>query len=161
MSEEKIQLNQIIDDFTAEATIRPFKFSDYKGKNLVIYFYPKDNTPGCTAESINFRDHYSEFQKAGTEIVGISRDSLRSHENFARKFDLPFTLISDPEEKLCNRFDVMKTKTRYGKVGRGIERSTFLIDRNGQLVKEWRGVKVAGHIEEILEAARQLDQSFS
>ena len=88
MSEEKIQLNQIIDDFTAEATIRPFKFSDYKGKNLVIYFYPKDNTPGCTAESIDFRDHYSEFQKAGTEIVGISRDSLRSHENFARKFAL-------------------------------------------------------------------------
>ena len=158
MPEETVQLNQIVPDFTADATGQPFRLSDYKGTNLVIYFYPKDNTPGCTAESIDFRDHYVEFQQAGTEIVGVSRDSLRSHENFARKFDLPFTLISDPEETLCNRFNVMKTKTRYGKVGRGIERSTFLIDRNGQLVKEWRGVKVPGHIEEILEAARQLNR---
>ena len=158
MPEETVQLNQIVPDFAAEATGKPFRLSDYRGKNLVIYFYPKDNTPGCTAESIDFRDHYAEFRQADTEIVGVSRDSLRSHENFARKFDLPFTLISDPEETLCNRFNVMKTKTRYGKVGRGIERSTFLIDRNGQLVKEWRGVKVPGHIGEILEAARQLNQ---
>ncbi len=158
MSEETIQLNQTIPDFTADATIKPFRLSDYKGKNLVLYFYPKDNTPGCTAESIDFRDHYPEFQQAVTEIVGVSRDSIRSHENFAKKFDLPFPLISDPDETLCNRFNVMKTKNRYGKVGRGIERSTFLIDRNGQLVKEWRGVKVPGHIGEILEAARELDR---
>lgn len=158
MSDETIQLDQIIADFTADATIKPFRLSDYKGKNLVIYFYPKDNTPGCTTESIDFRDHYAEFLKANTEVVGISRDSIRSHENFTKKLDLPFTLISDPEEIVCNRFNVMKTKTRYGKVGRGIERSTFLIDKNGKLVKEWRGVKVAGHIEEILEAARQLDR---
>ena len=158
MSEETIQLNQTVPDFTADATVRPFRLSDYKGKNLVLYFYPKDNTPGCTAESIDFRDHYQEFQQSGTEIVGVSRDSLKSHENFAKKFDLPFPLISDPDETLCNRFNVMKTKTSYGKVGRGIERSTFLIDRNGQLVKEWRGVKVPGHIGEILEAARELDR---
>ena len=158
MSEETIQLNQTVPDFTAVATVRPFRLSDYKGKNLVLYFYPKDNTPGCTAESIDFRDHYQEFQQSGTEIVGVSRDSLKSHENFAKKFDLPFPLISDPDETLCNRFNVMKTKNRYGKVGRGIERSTFLIDRNGQLVKEWRGVKVPGHIGEILEAARELDR---
>ncbi len=158
MSEETIQLNQTVPDFTADATVRPFRLSDYKGKNLVLYFYPKDNTPGCTAESIDFRDHYQEFQQSGTEIVGVSRDSLKSHENFAKKFDLPFPLISDPDETLCNRFNVMKTKNRYGKVGRGIERSTFLIDRNGQLVKEWRGVKVPGHIGEILEAARELDR---
>ena len=157
MTEETIQLNQTLADFTADATIRPFRLSDYRGKKLVLYFYPKDNTPGCTTESIDFRDHYQAFQETGTEIVGISRDSLRSHENFARKLDLPFPLISDPDEILCNRFNVMKTKIRYGKPGRGIERSTFLIDRNGQLVKEWRGVKVAGHIEEILDAARQLD----
>ncbi len=158
MPEETVQLDQIIPDFTAEATVKPFKLSDYRGKNLIIYFYPKDNTPGCTAESIDFREYYPEFQKANTEIVGLSRDSMRSHENFAKKFDLPFPLISDPEETVCNRFNVMKTKIRYGKPGRGIERSTFLIDRDGKLVKEWRGVKVAGHIEEILEAARQLNK---
>ena len=158
MSEETVQLKSLIPDFTAEATVRPFRLSDYKGKNLIIYFYPKDNTPGCTAESIDFREYYPEFQKANTEIVGISRDNMRSHENFARKFDLPFPLISDPEEVICNRFAVMKTKNRYGKIGRGIERSTFLIDCTGQLVKEWRGVKVQGHIEEILEAARQLNK---
>ncbi len=156
MSEETIQLNQIVPEFTAEATGKPFRLSDYRGKNLVLYFYPKDNTPGCTTESIDFRDRYAEFQKAGAAIVGVSRDSLRSHENFARKLDLPFPLISDPEEALCNRFNVMKTKNRYGKIGRGIERSTFIIDRAGQLVKEWRGVKVSGHIEEILEAVRAL-----
>ena len=146
-------------DFTlSDQDGKQVSLSDFLGRKIVLYFYPKDNTPGCTAESIDFRDHYPEFLQAGTEIVGVSRDSIRSHENFAKKFDLPFPLISDPDETLCNRFNVMKTKTRYGKVGRGIERSTFLIDRNGQLVKEWRGVKVPGHIGEILEAARELDR---
>ncbi len=161
MSEKTIPLNQIINDFTAEATIQPFKLSDYKGKNLVLYFYPKDNTPGCTAESIDFREHYPLFLNANTAVVGVSRDSLRSHENFAKKLDLPFSLISDPEEILCTRFDVIKAKKRYGKIGRGIERSTFLIDQKGQLVKEWRGIKVPGHVEDVLDAVNQLNASLS
>ena len=130
---------------------KDFQLSDYSGKNLVIYFYPKDNTPGCTTESIAFRDAYSDFQQANTEIFGISRDSLRSHDGFKNKLALPFELISDPDETLCQLFNVMKMKNMYGKQVRGIERSTFVIDATGTLVKEWRGVKVAGHVDEVLE----------
>ncbi len=158
MSNKTLSMNQPVPDFTAESTIKPFNLSDYKGRNLVIYFYPKDNTPGCTTESIGFRDAYPAFQAANTAVAGISRDSLKSHENFSKKLDLPFPLISDPEEALCNQFDVMKVKKRYGKLSRGIERSTFLVNAKGELVQEWRNVKVAGHVEEVLQAVQELSK---
>ena len=125
-----------------------------KGKKLVLYFYPKDMTPGCTAESGEFRDNIAAFTKANTLIVGVSRDSLKSHDNFRSKLGLPFELVADTEEKLCQLFDVIKMKNMYGKQVRGIERSTFLFDSNGKLVKEWRGLKVPGHVAEVLEAAK-------
>lgn len=127
-----------------------------KGSNVVIYFYPKDNTPGCTTESQGFRDAFSEFEKANTIVFGVSRDSLRSHENFKKKHEMPFDLISDPEEVLCGLFDVIKLKKLYGKEYMGIERSTFLIDAKGVLKQEWRKVKVKGHVEEVLCAAQAL-----
>ena len=145
-------LNCQVPEFSAAMTgSKEFHLSNYKGKNLVIYFYPKDNTPGCTTESLAFRDLYPQFESANTEIFGISRDSLRSHEGFKKKLDLPFELISDPDDTLCLLFNVMKMKNMYGKQVRGIERSTFVIDATGKLVKEWRGVKVAGHVNEVLE----------
>lgn len=127
-----------------------------KGKNVVIYFYPKDNTPGCTTESQNFRDAADEFKKANTIILGVSRDSIKSHENFKAKQQMSFELISDAEEILCNIFDVIKLKKLYGRESLGIERSTFLIDSKGVLRQEWRKVKVKGHAEEVLEAAQNL-----
>jgi thioredoxin-dependent peroxiredoxin len=139
------------DDFSAAMTgAKPFQLSGRPAKYTVLYFYPKDNTPGCTTESIAFRELYPQFQAAQTEIYGISRDSLRSHEGFKGKLGLPFELISDPEEALCQQFGVMKMKNMYGKQVRGIERSTFVIDAQGRLVKEWRGVKVPDHAEEVL-----------
>jgi len=133
-----------------------FQLAGRPARHTVLFFYPKDNTPGCTTENIAFRDLHEQFQAAGTEIYGVSRDSLRSHESFKTKLGLPFELISDPDEALCEQFGVMKMKQMYGKTVRGIERSTFVIDANGQLVKEWRGVKVAGHVDEVLEfVARQ------
>lgn len=128
-----------------------FQLSGRPARHTVLFFYPKDNTPGCTTENIAFRDLHEQFQAAGAEIYGVSRDSLRSHEGFKSKLGLPFHLISDPDEALCTQFNVMKMKQMYGKTVRGIERSTFVIDANGQLVKEWRGVKVAGHVDEVLE----------
>lgn len=128
-----------------------FQLAGRPARYTVLFFYPKDNTPGCTTENIAFRDLHAQFQAAGTEIYGISRDSLRSHEGFKTKLGLPFELISDPDETLCLLFDVMKMKQMYGKTVRGIERSTFVIDAQGQIVKEWRGVKVAGHVDEVLE----------
>lgn len=145
-------VNIAVPDFSAEMTGgRPFKLADYRGKKLVIYFYPKDNTPGCTTEAMQFRDLYSRFQQAGTEILGVSRDSMRSHESFKTKLGLPFELISDPDELVCKMFDVIALKSMYGKKVRGIERSTFVIDAEGKIVKEWRGVKVPGHVDEVLE----------
>ena len=150
-------LNKIVPDFSAAMTgDQIFQLSDYKGKNIVLYFYPKDNTPGCTTEGIQFREMYPQFQQANTEIFGVSRDSIRSHEGFKAKLDMPFQLISDPDETLCLMFDVMKMKNMYGKKVRGIERSTFIIDESGKLVKEWRGVKVPGHIDEVLEFVKAL-----
>ncbi|AKU24443.1 peroxiredoxin [Massilia sp. NR 4-1] len=128
-----------------------FQLSGRPARYTVLYFYPKDNTPGCTTESMAFRDLHAQFAQAGAEIYGISRDSLRSHENFKAKLELPFELISDPEEALCQQFGVMKLKQMYGKQVRGIERSTFVIDATGKIVKEWRGVKVPGHVDEVLE----------
>jgi len=150
-------LNQPVTDFELPATSgKTFKLSDYLGKTLVIYFYPKDSTPGCTTQGMQFRDHYADFQAANTEIVGISRDSLKSHENFKAKFSFPFELLADTEELACGIFSVMKMKNMYGKQVRGIERSTFVIDQNGVLVKEWRGVKVDGHVEQVLDFIKTL-----
>ncbi|WP_237772549.1 peroxiredoxin [Herbaspirillum robiniae] len=129
---------------------KTFHLADYKGKNLVLYFYPKDNTPGCTTEGMQFRDLHPQFQDLNTEIFGISRDSLKSHESFKGKLGMPFELISDPDETLCTMFDVMKMKNMYGKQVRGVERSTFVIDGSGKVVKEWRGVKVPAHVDEVL-----------
>ncbi|NKI69103.1 redoxin domain-containing protein [Collimonas pratensis] len=141
-----------VPDFSAAMTgAQTFKLSDYHGKKIVLYFYPKDNTPGCTTEAIQFRDLHQEFQGHNTVILGVSRDSIRSHEGFKAKLGLPFELIADPDETLCAMFNVMKMKNMYGKQVRGIERSTFVIDAAGTLVKEWRGVKVPAHVEEVLE----------
>lgn len=133
------------------ATATEFVLNDYLGKKIILYFYPKDNTPGCTTESIAFRDIHQAFLDANAVIFGISRDSLRSHEGFKAKLALPFELISDPDEAVCTLFNVMKMKNMYGKKVRGIERSTFIIDESGKLVKEWRGVKVADHAQAVLE----------
>ncbi len=150
-------LNQTVTDFELPATSgTTFKLSNYRGKTLVIYFYPKDSTPGCTTQGLQFRDHYTEFQKANTEIFGVSRDSLKSHENFKAKFSFPFELLADTEELACGIFNVIKMKNMYGKQVRGIERSTFIIDKNGTLVHEWRGVKVDGHVPEVLDFIKKL-----
>ena len=141
----------IAPDFTLpDQTGTPVHLQDLRGQWVVLYFYPKDNTPGCTTESIAFRELHQQFLAAGTEIYGISRDSLRSHEGFKAKLGLPFELISDPDEAVCLQFGVMKMKNMYGKQVRGVERSTFVIDAEGKLVKEWRGVKVPDHADEVL-----------
>ena len=138
---------------TGEQTI---KLSAFKGKKVVIYFYPKDSTPGCTTEGQDFRDNYNKFKRANTVVLGVSRDSIKSHENFKAKQEFPFELLSDKEETLCTLFDVIKEKNMYGKKVMGIERSTFLIDDKGVLRQEWRKLKVAGHVEEVLAAAKAI-----
>lgn len=150
-------IDQPVADFTLDATGgRPFQLSAARGAPLVIYFYPKDSTPGCTSEAGQFRDLHAAFARLGCAVVGISRDSLKSHENFKAKLGLPFELLSDKEEVACNIFGVIKQKKLYGKQVRGIERSTFLLDSHGVLRREWRGVKVDGHAAEVLEAAGTL-----
>jgi peroxiredoxin Q/BCP len=147
----------VVPDFSAPLTSgKTFKLSDYRGSKLVLYFYPKDSTPGCTTEGENFRDLSPAFAAANTQILGVSRDSLKSHENFKAKMNFPFELLSDPDEAVCLMFDVMKMKNMYGKQVRGIERSTFLIDTEGRVAREWRGLKVPGHAQEVLEAAQGL-----
>ncbi|MEI7868980.1 MAG: peroxiredoxin [Candidatus Methylumidiphilus sp.] len=147
-----------VPEFTALATSgKTVSLAELKGKNGVVYFYPKDSTPGCTQEGQDFRDLFPEFAKLDTEIFGVSRDSLKSHENFKCKQTFPFELISDADESLCRLFDVIKLKNMYGKQVQGIERSTFLIDREGRLVREWRKVSVKGHVEKVLEALRELE----
>jgi peroxiredoxin Q/BCP len=130
--------------------------SQLKGKNIILYFYPKDDTPGCTLESCGFRDSYKDFQKFNTEIIGVSKDSVESHNKFKDKYSLPFPLVSDKDGNLCETFDVWKEKSMYGKKYMGIERSTFLIDAQGVLHEIWRGVKVPGHIEEVLQTVKKL-----
>ncbi|MDO6562535.1 peroxiredoxin [Amphritea sp. 1_MG-2023] len=150
-------IDQPITDFTAAATSdTTVTLSELKGSNVVIYFYPKDSTPGCTTEGQDFRDLYSDFQAANTIVFGVSRDGMRAHENFKAKQSFPFELISDPDEHLCKLFDVIKLKKLYGKEHLGIERSTFLIDDQGVLRKEWRKVKVKQHVAEVLAAAQAL-----
>ena len=151
-------LNQPIDNFTAAATSdTTVELAKLAGQQVVLYFYPKDNTPGCTTESQDFRDLHEQFSAANTLIFGVSRDTLRVHENFKAKHSFPFELISDGEEALCKQFDVIKLKKLYGKEHLGIERSTFLIDSSVVLRHEWRKVKVAGHAAEVLAAAQALN----
>ena len=146
-----------IPDFEADSTgDSPFKLSDYQGKKIIIYFYPKDNTPGCTQEGKDFRDNIEQFNRLNTVIFGVSRDSVKVHEGFKAKQEFPFDLLSDKEEKLCQLFDVIKMKNMYGKQVRGIERSTFLIDEQGILIYQWRKVKVKIHIEEVLQKLTEL-----
>ena len=145
-----------VDDFSAASTGGTFTLSEHKGHPVVLYFYPKDNTPGCTMEGAQFRDLHKKFEKLGAVVVGVSRDSLKSHENFKAKMKFPFELIADADEKLCKRFGVIKMKNMYGRQVRGIERSTFVIDGKGTLAREWRGVKVPGHAESVLTAVKTL-----
>jgi peroxiredoxin Q/BCP len=151
-----VALNKKVPDFSAESTGGVFKLSACKGSIVVLYFYPKDNTPGCTTEGQDFAALNTKFAKAGAMIVGVSRDSLKSHASFKAKMGFPFELLSDPDEALCTLFGVMKMKNMYGKQVRGIERSTFVIDAGGKLVREWRGVKVPGHADEVLAAVSAL-----
>lgn len=153
----KVSLGKAIPDFKGRITNELIiKFSDYKGQNIVIYFYPKDNTPGCTKEGEDFRDYFDDFKKNNTIIIGVSRDSVASHDKFTCKYNFPFQLISDEDEKVCKLFDVIKEKNMYGRKYMGIERSTFLINHEGTLVNEWRKVRVKGHVEKVLEALNEL-----
>jgi peroxiredoxin Q/BCP len=154
-----VELNTPVADFTADATSgQNVQLSALKGRQVVIYFYPKDSTPGCTTEGQDFRDHYPAFQAANTAVFGVSRDGMKSHENFKCKQAFPFELISDKDESVCQLFDVIKLKKLYGKEYLGVDRSTFLIDKDGVLRQEWRGVKVPGHVEAVLAAAQALNQ---
>jgi len=152
-----VRIDKKVASFSLPATgDKTVSLQDFKGSNLVIYFYPKDSTPGCTLEGQNFRDSIDEFRKAGTEILGVSRDSLKAHENFKAKQSFPFDLLSDADEKLCRQFDVIHEKNMYGRKVMGIVRSTFLIDGEGILRGKWRKVRVKGHVDEVLEAAKSL-----
>ena len=143
--------------FKAECTSNiTYSNKDFEGKNLVIYFYPKDSTPGCTTEGQEFRDNYKQFKKFNTEILGVSRDTIKSHENFKNKQLFPFELLSDSDEKVCKAFDVMKLKSMYGREYIGVDRSTFLISTNGVVLKEWRSVKVKGHVDDVLSSVKNL-----
>ena len=143
--------------FKGECTSnKTFSNKDFLGKNLVIYFYPKESTPGCTSEGQDFRDKYKEFKKLNTEILGVSRESIKSHENFKLKQSFPFELLSDPEEKVCKAFDVMKLKSMYGREYIGVDRSTFLVSSDGKVIREWRNVKVKGHVDEVFNSVKDL-----
>lgn len=152
------RLNRVVADFKAESTGGEVRLKDLRGSNVVLYFYPKDATPGCTQEGQDFRDLYAKFKRQKTAIFGVSRDSLASHEKFKAKQKFPFELISDPDEVLCRKFDVIQEKTLYGRKFMGVERSTFLIDANGKLRREWRKVKVKGHADEVLDAVKELNK---
>ncbi|MBU3693276.1 MAG: peroxiredoxin [Rhodocyclaceae bacterium] len=157
MSPQRPDIDQPVPDFTAQGTAEaPFALQAARGRWLVLYFYPKDDTPGCTTESAAFRDAHADFVTAACDIVGVSRDSLASHRRFKDKLGLPFELLSDSDEALCSLFEVIKLKNMYGKQVRGIERSTFLVDPGGVLRHAWRGVKVPGHVDEVLTTLRAL-----
>lgn len=151
------RMNRVVGDFTADATgDKKVRLKDLRGQNVVIYFYPKDSTPGCTTEGRDFSNMHARFRRANTVILGVSRDSIASHEKFRAKQGFKFDLLSDPDEVLCKKFDVIQEKSLYGRKFMGIVRSTFLIDADGKLRREWRNVKVKGHAEEVLEAAKSL-----
>jgi len=149
--------NKAVTEFSLPSTGgAPFSLSQARGRKLVLYFYPKDNTPGCSTEGADFRDRHKDFRKANCEVYGVSRDSLTSHARFKEKLQLPFDLLSDVDEAVCTQFGVMKLKNMYGKQVRGVERSTFVLDENGAIAREWRGVKVPGHVEEVLRFVKEL-----
>ncbi|HWK69705.1 peroxiredoxin [Pollutimonas sp. M17] len=150
----QIAAGKPVPEFTAHSTQGQVSLDGLRGHRAVLYFYPKDSTPGCTTEAQDFRDAYQEFVDAGCQVIGVSRDSLKSHANFSEKQNLPFPLISDADETLCQLFGVIKMKNMYGKQVRGIERSTFLIGADGTLLREWRGLRVPGHVDEVLQAVR-------
>ena len=153
----KVEIGKPLPAFSGEATGgSKISSKDLKGQRYVLYFYPRDNTPGCTVESKDFRDLHDKFKRRKVKIIGISRDTLASHEKFKEKFGFPFELIADPEEKICNLFGVMKDKNMYGKQVRGIERSTFIVDDKGVLRREWRKVKVDGHAQAVLDSLKEL-----
>lgn len=155
-----VSIGKKVKNFTRPATGgKDISLKDLAGKNVVLYFYPKDSTPGCTTEAQDFRDAKGRFTRQNTVILGVSRDSIKSHENFKAKQKLNFDLLSDEDESLCKQFDVIKLKKNYGREYMGIERSTFLIDAKGILRQEWRGVKVKGHVEEVLEACKALNKA--
>jgi len=155
----ELTIGKAVPDFEAAATgDKTIKLSELRGKNIIIYFYPKDSTPGCTREGQDFRDNHNKFKRQKCIIFGVSRDSIKSHENFKTKQAFTFDLLSDKEEELCELFSVMKMKNMYGKKVRGIERSTFLIDADGVLQHEWRGLKVPGHVDEVLETVKSLNK---
>lgn len=150
-------MNRVVADFECAATgDKTVRLKALRGSKVVLYFYPKDNTPGCTNESEEFRDLHTRFKRAGAIVLGVSRDSLQSHENFRNKLELPFDLLSDPDEKMCRQFDVIREKSLYGRKFMGVERSTFLIDEQGKLRQEWRKVRVKGHAAEVLAAVESL-----
>lgn len=151
-----VALNTKVPDFTAASTDGQFTLSKQRGSTVVLYFYPKDNTPGCTTEGADFATANPKFAKANAVVAGVSRDSLKSHESFKAKMKFPFQLISDPDEELCELFGVMKMKNMYGRQVRGVERSTFVIDGAGKLCKEWRGVKVPNHVDQVLAFVQSL-----
>tara|TARA_B100001248_G_C27319538_1_gene426074 strand:+ start:245 stop:715 length:471 start_codon:yes stop_codon:yes gene_type:complete len=147
-----VEIGKKISNFKAKSTNEnEFNLKDFQDGFIVLYFYPKDNTPGCTQEGIDFSNNYRKFKNLNTEIIGISKDNIKSHENFKKKYKYKFDLISDEDEKICKMFDVIKEKNMYGKKYMGIERSTFIVDKKGKLLKEWRKVKVKGHVEEVLK----------
>lgn len=154
-----IEINKKVANFSGESTSGEFSLDQYSGQNLVMYFYPRDNTSGCTAESLDFSKLYSDFKKHNTEIIGISRDTMKAHHKFIEKYQFPFPLLADPEERICNMFDVMKDKNMYGKKVRGIERSTFIFDKNSVLKHEWRKVKIPNHVNEVLSKIKELEAS--
>jgi peroxiredoxin Q/BCP len=155
-----VELDKPVTDFQVQATSdQAVSLSALKGQQVVLYFYPKDSTPGCTTQGQGFRDQHEAFKAANTLVFGVSRDSLKSHENFKAKQAFPFELISDKDESLCQLFDVIKLKKLYGKEYLGVDRSTFLIDKEGVLRKEWRGVKVPGHVDAVLEQAQLLNNA--
>ncbi len=155
-----IVVNKPLPEFEANATggLRVTN-SSHTGQTLVLFFYPKDNTPGCTTEAMQFRDHYQDFVDAGAEVFGVSRDNMKSHDEFKAKLELPFELIADTEEKMCHMFGVVKNKIMYGKKVKGIERSTFLVGADGLVKEEWRGLKVPGHVEDVLTAVKSLNET--
>ena len=151
-------MNRVVADFRCDATgDQTIRLKDLRGQNVVLYFYPKDSTPGCTQEGLDFKELHTKFRRQKTVILGVSRDSIASHEKFKAKQGFPFDLLSDPDEKLCKQFDVIHEKSLYGKKFMGVVRSTFLIDKDGKLREEWRKVKVKGHAEEVLERVRMLN----
>ncbi len=155
-----VVVNKPLPEFEAVATSNiSLSNRSLIGETVVLYFYPKDNTPGCTTEAMQFRDKYKDFIKAGAIIYGVSRDNMKSHDDFKEKLELPFELISDNEEKMCHMFGVVKNKIMYGKKVKGIERSTFLVGPDGQLKAEWRGLKVPGHVEDVLKAVKELNKA--